>query len=442
MASAMYVARSARRSITALFGAAEPEQEVVGVEISGPTQSYPAREWAANSKMSGSQSKGGKSEEATGAEIKHMHMQLLAERDRVKELEAELKDVMAVKYDNESSIIDQLRSSQDKLREQLQIVVQSKMELCESTSLEMERLRLIIAELTNHLRTINGSGPEIDIDGILSKYTQITSLSNTKAVRRGGALYDDRKEEEEMGYGMREEAANAALSMSRQMPSGNVPFIDRREMNEVLNNPQPRDPSLPRHLQPFPHHDTSRIDIRTVTMGDGKTWPDPFAAVDLQYTGWKYDKTMEQWSKFTSTQIATTVFETRLGNHENIIGLEQAVLTMTLGETARVWVPSRLGYGIHGADPLIPPNTDLVFELRLVAVRNDFDVAGPETSPLDPKQLDHIHQEDSGSRLTQTNLNSMSSGAHFGGGGTDELYHDQYGDEEYNPHQQGTFQDL
>merc|ERR1719242_1432119 len=150
---------------------------------------------------------------------------------------------------------------------------------------------------------------------------------------------NDRKEEEPTSYG------GQALSPQQQArlhkESGNMQYIDHREMNEVLNNPKPSDPTLPRHLQPFPHNDTSRIDIRTVTVGDGKTWPDPFAAVDLQYTGWKYDRNVSKWNKFTSTQISSTVFETRLGNHENIIGLEQAVLTMTLGETARVWVPSR-----------------------------------------------------------------------------------------------------
>merc|ERR1712129_458187 len=53
-----------------------------------------------------------------------------------------------------------------------------------------------------------------------------------------------------------------------------------------------------------------------------------------------------------------------------------AVLSMTKGEVARVWVPSRLGYGVHGAEPLIPPNTDLVFELTLVEIRNDFAMGG------------------------------------------------------------------
>merc|ERR1719203_1567406 len=109
-----------------------------------------------------------------------------------------------------------------------------------------------------------------------------------------------------------------------------------------------------------------------IQEGDGSTYPDPFAAVDLKYTGYKYLRDSNKWTKFTSTNISSTVFETRLGNHENIIGLEQAVLSMTKGEVARVWVPSRLGYGVHGAEPLIPPNTDLVFELTLVEIRNDF----------------------------------------------------------------------
>jgi len=463
----MNIAHAARRSVTALFGTVEPD--VIGREISAPTKSYATKEWAVNQnkRMSATPSKGGKSEEASGAEMRHMHMQLLAERDRVKELEQELKSMMAKKYENESSIIQRLRTSQDKLREQLLFVVQSKMDLCESTALEIERLRLIIAELTNHLTKTKGNGSEIDIDSILSKYTQITASQRTEMpLAMKSSLLDadlyamdhigDRKEEEEPNG--RRGGYNEAQQPSTQLPSGNLPYIDHREMSEVLNNPKQRDPSLPRHLQPFPHHDTSRIDIRTVEMGDGKTWPDPFAAVDLQYTGWKYDRNLEKWNKFTSTQISSTVFETRLGNHENIIGLEQAVLTMTLGETARVWVPSRLGYGIHGADPLIPPNTDLVFELKLVAVRNEFEVgANDDNEPLDPRQLDHINRDSDieeddgyhggvgGSQLTSTNvraLDDMNNG--YGGG---DLDYNQYATEDvydHDPHQQAmnTFQDL
>eukprot|EP01083_Nonionella_stella_P305629 1066919_1 len=116
----------------------------------------------------------------------------------------------------------------------------------------------------------------------------------------------------------------------------------------------------PKTLQQFPHDNASRIDVRTVTKGDLVTYPDPFASVDLKYIGYKYLRETNKWTEFTISDHASKVFETRLGNYENIIGLEQAVLSMTKGEVVRVWIPSRLGYGVHGAEPLIPPNTDLV----------------------------------------------------------------------------------
>ena len=45
---------------------------------------------------------------------------------------------------------------------------------------------------------------------------------------------------------------------------------------------------------------------------------------------------------------------------------------MSKGESARVYVPSRLGYGVHDAQPLIPPNSDLLFQLTLVDINSDY----------------------------------------------------------------------
>eukprot|EP00485_Elphidium_margaritaceum_P005731 CAMPEP_0202688294 /NCGR_PEP_ID=MMETSP1385-20130828/3812_1 /ASSEMBLY_ACC=CAM_ASM_000861 /TAXON_ID=933848 /ORGANISM="Elphidium margaritaceum" /LENGTH=406 /DNA_ID=CAMNT_0049343229 /DNA_START=366 /DNA_END=1586 /DNA_ORIENTATION=+ len=314
------------------------------------------------------------------AEIKHAHMSLLAERARVQELEEQVKTLMNQKYTNDSNIIDQLRSSQDALREQLHIVAQSKIDLCESTALEMERLRIIIAELTNHLLQFNGGGSnKIDIDAILSKYnTQIadyklaSSASHLSTSQRITSSNIGRPALGALDQASSDEKLNLDHSNNQQLNEVLITqILDDRPLEQQLNEPQLRDLNLPAHLQPFPHRDNSRIDIRTVTPGDGATYADPFAAVDLKYTGYKYLSEEGTWTKFTSTNISSTVFETRLGNHENIIGLEQAVLTMTKGEVARVWVPARLGYGVHGAEPLIPPNTDLVFELTLVEIRND-----------------------------------------------------------------------
>lgn len=371
-----------RKSITqigsAIFGGNNDQDQLfIGKEISRPTRSFATRAWAEDQKMNTNNdgNNNNNSNDAIQAELRHAHMSLLAERARVQELEQQLKSIMEEKYTNQSNIIDQLRSSQDKLREQLHLVIRSKMDLCESTALEIERLRIIIAELTNHLTKLNGGNkPQINIEKIMAKYNKQIMAIKSSNQQEQKYNDDDLKENNN---------SNAML----------YPPIDNRALEAQLNNPQRVDPNLPRHLQPFPHKDRSRIDIRTVTAGDGITYPDPFAAVDLKYTGYKFIRDNQQWTKFTSTNISSTVFETRLGNHENIIGLEQAVLSMTKGEVARVWVPSRLGYGVHGAEPLIPPNTDLVFELTLVEIRNDFGMGGQEDGdPLDPHQLAAIQQ--------------------------------------------------
>lgn len=143
-----------------------------------------------------------------------------------------------------------------------------------------------------------------------------------------------------------------------------------RKTEDILNDPHHRNDSLPFFLRPFPHGDPRKIDIRTIEEGDEKTFPYPFATVSIQYTAW-HDKSRTaetgEWVEFISSQV----FETQLGNSENVIGLEQAVLTMSLNEKVRVWVPTRLAYGSVGADPLIPPNANLVFELKLHGVGID-----------------------------------------------------------------------
>jgi FKBP-type peptidyl-prolyl cis-trans isomerase len=46
---------------------------------------------------------------------------------------------------------------------------------------------------------------------------------------------------------------------------------------------------------------------------------------------------------------------------------------MKIGDKAMLFIPSYLGYGEQGAGAVIPPNTDLVFELELVGLANKSD---------------------------------------------------------------------
>ncbi len=49
-------------------------------------------------------------------------------------------------------------------------------------------------------------------------------------------------------------------------------------------------------------------------------------------------------------------------------GFREAMLKMNVGDKARIFVPSYLGYGPSGRRPRIPPNTNLVFDLELVGI--------------------------------------------------------------------------
>lgn len=50
---------------------------------------------------------------------------------------------------------------------------------------------------------------------------------------------------------------------------------------------------------------------------------------------------------------------------ENIEGLEVAVTQMSPGAKAKIWIPSHLAYGEEGAGDMIPPNSDLTFDLEV-----------------------------------------------------------------------------
>ena len=49
-------------------------------------------------------------------------------------------------------------------------------------------------------------------------------------------------------------------------------------------------------------------------------------------------------------------------------GFREAMLNMNIGDKARVFIPSYLGYGAQGRAPRVPPNTNLIFDIELVGI--------------------------------------------------------------------------
>ncbi|NNE32321.1 MAG: peptidylprolyl isomerase [Winogradskyella sp.] len=52
-----------------------------------------------------------------------------------------------------------------------------------------------------------------------------------------------------------------------------------------------------------------------------------------------------------------------------VAGFREAMLNMKIGDKARVFIPYYLGYGENGNPPVIPPNTNLVFDIELVSIK-------------------------------------------------------------------------
>lgn len=54
-----------------------------------------------------------------------------------------------------------------------------------------------------------------------------------------------------------------------------------------------------------------------------------------------------------------------------IPGFTEALLTMKVGDKIRVFIPSNLAYGTRGAGDIIPPNSDLIFDIEIVKIATE-----------------------------------------------------------------------
>ena len=81
---------------------------------------------------------------------------------------------------------------------------------------------------------------------------------------------------------------------------------------------------------------------------------------------------------YHGTLVDGTVFDSSVergepaefGVHQVIPGWTEALQMMSVGDKWRIACPPKLAYGEQGAGDSIPPNTDLVFEIHLIAIKD------------------------------------------------------------------------
>jgi peptidylprolyl isomerase len=72
--------------------------------------------------------------------------------------------------------------------------------------------------------------------------------------------------------------------------------------------------------------------------------------------------------EFDSSHKRAEPFTFTLGRREVIQGWDEGVVGMKVGGKRKLQIPSRLAYGADGRPPSIPPNSDLEFDVELLAI--------------------------------------------------------------------------
>jgi FKBP-type peptidyl-prolyl cis-trans isomerase len=100
-------------------------------------------------------------------------------------------------------------------------------------------------------------------------------------------------------------------------------------------------------------------DIKAGTGQEAKTG----SKVKVHYTGW-----LTSGKKFDSS-VGSAPFDFTLGQGEVIKGWDEGVAGMQVGGKRQLKIPPDLAYGEDGHPPQVPPNSTLIFDVTLVAVK-------------------------------------------------------------------------
>ncbi|BEI80566.1 hypothetical protein CcaverHIS002_0110950 [Cutaneotrichosporon cavernicola] len=110
----------------------------------------------------------------------------------------------------------------------------------------------------------------------------------------------------------------------------------------------------------------AELDIKVVEVPDScpiKTRKGDKLA--MHYTG-----TLEDGSKFDSSRDRNSPLDFTLGAGQVIAGWDEGLKDMCIGEKRLLTIPYHMAYGESGFPPVIPPRSNLIFDVELVDIKN------------------------------------------------------------------------
>ena len=107
------------------------------------------------------------------------------------------------------------------------------------------------------------------------------------------------------------------------------------------------------------------IRVIDIIEGSGAVYA-PRKCIYTHYTGWLADGTKFDASRRAGATTEPVAFAQ--GRKQVIDAWDTGFDGMRVGGARRLFVPWRLGYGARGNPPVIPPRSDLVFDVELMAL--------------------------------------------------------------------------
>ena len=107
----------------------------------------------------------------------------------------------------------------------------------------------------------------------------------------------------------------------------------------------------------------SGVEYQDLAIGEG-TSVRMGETVTVHATGW-----LANGEKFWSSIDDGQTYDFILRGDGVISGWIDGIPGMKVGGRRKLWIPSELAYGKRGNPPLVPPHSDLVFEIELFAIK-------------------------------------------------------------------------
>ncbi|WP_048746767.1 peptidylprolyl isomerase [Capnocytophaga ochracea] len=209
---------------------------------------------------------------------------------------------------------------------------------------------LEVIDAIANTKTVMNDKPEKDI-----KINKITIIANGKDAKSFNAVKVFEDYFKEINEREREKEAKTKAAAAK--------FLEEVKVQE------PQAKALP-----------SGVKIFKLVDGKGKQ-PNHTHQVMVNYAGYLKNGTLfdsnvkeieEAYGKYNSLreqQGGYQAFPMPYNTSAQLIpGFRDALLTMKVGDKIRVFIPAALGYGERGAGDVIPPNSDLIFDIEITDI--------------------------------------------------------------------------